>query len=228
MKNGWIKLHREIQNHWIYDDAEKFKAWIDILLEVNHSEVKTPIKNELFTCYRGESLKSLGTWAYIFGKNWNKSKVRRFFDLLQNDSMIVLKSERKTTRLKVCNYDLYQDKRNTGETQVKRKRNAGETQTTPNNNDKNVNNDKNEKKTTYAPEPENYIMPDNLLKWAKDNRIPEKALKIHTEMCLNHFQDGKTKRPDWSRSIMKWARRDLDQINHKFAFQDGNKLQVVL
>jgi hypothetical protein len=45
--------------------------------------------------------------------------------------MIVLKSEHKTTRLTVCNYDSYQDERNANETKKKRKRNANETQTTP-------------------------------------------------------------------------------------------------
>ena len=45
--------------------------------------------------------------------------------------MIVLKSETQTTRLTVCNYDTYQDMRNTNETQMKHKRNANETHLTP-------------------------------------------------------------------------------------------------
>ena len=94
---------------------------------------------------RGESVNSLDTWARKFGKNWTKSKVRRFFDLLEKDSMIVTKSETVTTRLSVCKYDSYQGKRNADETQVERKRNADETQVTPNNNDNNSNKDNNDK-----------------------------------------------------------------------------------
>lgn len=142
---GWIKLHRTINKHWIFKDADKLKAWITILLNVNHEENKVNLGNDMFICGRGESLKSLDTWSKLFGNNWNKSKVRRFFDLLKNDSMIVLKNEHKTTRLTVCNYDNYQDLRNTGETQVKRKRNAGETQVTSNKNDKKIKNDKEKK-----------------------------------------------------------------------------------
>ena len=37
---GWIKLHRNITSHWIFKDADKFKAWISILTTVNHSENK--------------------------------------------------------------------------------------------------------------------------------------------------------------------------------------------
>jgi len=135
---GWIKLHRTINKHWIFKDSEKLKAWITILLNVNHEKNKVNLGNLILTCNRGESLKSLDSWAKLFGKNWNKSKVRRFFKLLKNDLMIELKNEQKTTRLIVCKYDTYQETRNASETQTKRKRNASETQTTPNKNDNNV------------------------------------------------------------------------------------------
>ena len=140
MSKGWISIHREIQSHWLWKEKREFsklEAWLDILLTVNHSEQKILIKNTLFTVKRGESIKSLDTWANRW--NWNKSKVRRFLNVLQNDNMIVTKSELKTTRLTVCKYDSYQDVRNDNETIMKRKRNDNETQTTPNNND--INND---------------------------------------------------------------------------------------
>ena len=119
---GWIKIYRSIQKHWIFEDAEKFKAWNIILFTVNYEPKKVNIKNTLLQCDRGESLMSLESWAKAFGNGWNKSKVRRFFILLENDSMIITKSEHKTTRLTVCNYESYQDERNANETQVKRKR----------------------------------------------------------------------------------------------------------
>lgn len=141
--SGWIKLHRDILRHWIFDDPEKLKAWLTILLEVNHKPDKTNFGNELLKCGRGESLKSLDSWAILFGSKWNKSKVRRFFRLLEKDGMIIQKNERKTTRITVCNYDSYQHERNADETQMKRERNADETQTTPNKNVKKGKNDKN-------------------------------------------------------------------------------------
>jgi hypothetical protein len=127
MSEGWITLNREISKHWVFKDAEYFRAWVTILMEVNHSENKILIGKTLFTCSRGESLHSLESWGEIFG-NWGKSKTKRFFDLLKDESMIELKNERLTTRLTVCNYNRYQDFRNADETQVKRKRNADETQ----------------------------------------------------------------------------------------------------
>lgn len=125
---GWIKLHRSIQDHWLLKDTRtytKLEAWIDILLEANHSERKCLIKEQLITVGRGESINSLDTWAMRWG--WNKSKVRRFLKLLESDSMIELIANPKTTHLKICKYDTYQDVRNANETQVKRKRNESDT-----------------------------------------------------------------------------------------------------
>lgn len=140
--SGWIKLHRQLSNHWIWNNSEYLKWWLDILLEVNHTEQKTLIKGVLFDCKRGEKLYSLDTWA----KRWktNKSKVRRFLEMLQKENMIELKNETITTRLTVCKYDSYQDDRNGSETQTKRKRNGSETQTTPIQECNNENNEENE------------------------------------------------------------------------------------
>ena len=35
---GWISLHRKIRDHWVWKDPIKLKWWIDILMEVNHSD----------------------------------------------------------------------------------------------------------------------------------------------------------------------------------------------
>ncbi len=181
---GWIKLERKILTHWIFKDSEKLKAWMIILMSVNHTDKKVLIGNKLMLCNRGESLQSLDSWAKLFGSKWNKSKVRRFFKLLENDSMIVLKNETQTTRLTVCKYDDYQSNRNESETQMKRKRNANETQTTPN---KNV---KNEKKINNAREKEL----DDFMKMEKPKRVFDQIMfecpsfaKIEKPFLYEHF-----------------------------------------
>ena len=130
--SGWIKLHRSITDHWLYTEKRqfsKFEAWNDILLTVNFTSGKSIIKGKVILINRGESILSLESWGKRW--SWNKSAVKRFFDLLKKDEMIELKNETVTTRLIVCNYDSYQSKENADETQVKRRRNADETQTKP-------------------------------------------------------------------------------------------------
>lgn len=114
IKEGWISIHRAIQDNWIWKDANKLKWWLDILLTVNTSKAKVNIGNCVFDCNRGESLLSLQSWA----NRWSVSKdtARNFLKLLEKDKMIVLSTlhgvggvnSHKTTRLTVCKYDSYQ------------------------------------------------------------------------------------------------------------------------
>ena len=150
---GWIRLSRKIQEHWIWKDPVKLKWWIDILVTVNHSDTKVNIGMELYECKRGQSVMSLSNWA----KRWGASKdsTRNFLNLLQKDGMILHENLVKTTRITVCNYDSYQTDLHDKQTTSKRKPNASRTQaerdTDTNNNDKNDKNDDNEKPITDKP-----------------------------------------------------------------------------
>ena len=126
---GWIKLHRQIKNHWLWKSDNRFKWWIDILLTVNHSDSKVLIKGTLIECKRGQSIRSLESWA----REWNISKgaVRDFFKLLQSEEMLATESLTFTTRITVCKYEDYQTEVHAEKTQKKRKGNAEETQALP-------------------------------------------------------------------------------------------------
>lgn len=136
---GWIRLFRSIRSHWIWKDEKKLKWWLDILLEVNHSDKKVSIGYKTFDCKRGESLLSLLSW----GERWNVSKtvVNNFMNQLEKDRMIETVNETVTTRLIVCNYDSYQCKENAFKTDETTEKNATVPQQSTNNND---NNNKNE------------------------------------------------------------------------------------
>ncbi len=127
MGRGWISIHRGIEEHWIWQDPY-LRWWLSILLGVNHTAKKVLLGNRIIECGRGQSVCSLGTWA----KKWDVDvgKVRRFFDMLKKDGMIVTENVVKSTRITVCNYDRYQSARI---------RNEFETAT--NNNVNNVNNE---------------------------------------------------------------------------------------
>lgn len=183
ISTGWISLYRSIFKHWIAPTNREFtdfEAWIYIILEVNHSEQKVKLGKSLFTCKTGESLNSLDTWARLF--KWNKSKVRRFFKLLESDNMIKLKNVKKTTQLTVCNYEDYQAKRNDNESIMKRKRNDNETIATPNNNGNNENNDNKEIiEYIYSLYPSKCPFKNKSLgKCSKDKTKIKSLLKTHT------------------------------------------------
>lgn len=131
MNNGYVKINRSVLEHWIFKDAWKFRCWIDLISLANYSEQKTEISGVLMVCKRGELLRSLETLSGRWG--CDKSKARRFLQLLQSDGMVVLKNETRTTRITICKYDDYQSELVESETLTKTKRNANENQTNPNN-----------------------------------------------------------------------------------------------
>lgn len=123
---GWVKLYRKTKDHWLWGSERRLKWWLDILLTVNYNDSKVLIRGSLIDCKRGQSIRSLETWA----KDWGVSKktVKDFFLLLQKDNMIEYESVQISTRITVCNYDTYQDMVHVEETQSKRKVNAKGTQ----------------------------------------------------------------------------------------------------
>jgi hypothetical protein len=114
--NGWIRLHRSIMEHWIFQDAKKLKWWLTILMEVNHADRKILQGSQLIHCKRGESVKSVHTWAKQF--NCTPKTVRYFLSLLQKDGMVEILNDSRSTHLKVCNYDIYQSDGNIEDTQL--------------------------------------------------------------------------------------------------------------
>lgn len=120
---GYIKLFRKAQENFLYRENRphtRREAWEDILLMVNHTEVDVLVGGKRIICGRGQSIRSLDSWAKHF--NWSKSKVKRFFDLLKSETMIVTENVQKTTRLTVCNYDAYQGERNNDGTMMAQSR----------------------------------------------------------------------------------------------------------
>ena len=104
---GWIKIHREITEHWIFQDAEKFKWWIDLLIMASHEDNRVLVKDNLVSLKRGQLSISLSFLSTRWGRS--KEKVLNFLRLLESDRMIERYSDRKSTTITICNYDSYQD-----------------------------------------------------------------------------------------------------------------------
>jgi len=116
MNNGWIKLHRQLQDHWIWKKPEQLKAWIDILLMVTHTERTKFIKGQEVVLKQGEVDASFRYLAKRWG--WSIGKVQRFLILLKKCSMIEVKTGTGQNLISVCNYGIYQIEQSQNDTQV--------------------------------------------------------------------------------------------------------------
>lgn len=111
---GFIKLDRSIFNHWIFQDAEKFKAFVDLIQLARWKEEKLIIGNEIVVVPRGSYYTSELKLAEKWG--WSRHKTRDFLKLLESEQMITKKGTPKGTTLTIVNYSFYQDEGTTKNT----------------------------------------------------------------------------------------------------------------
>lgn len=128
MAEGWIKLHRAIQEHWLWDDEPftRGQAFIDLLLMVNHKDKKIMFNGELIEVKKGSKITSLRQLSDRW--KWSTNKVKKYLEQLQKDRMINYKSDNKKTLLTIENYGVYQGQGNTEETQKEHRSDTEENQ----------------------------------------------------------------------------------------------------
>jgi DNA replication protein DnaD len=109
LREGWISLYRNIQDHWLWQEKpyDKAHAWIDLLLSANHKDIKVLIGNELVVVKRGSfitsQLKLMNKWG------WGKAKLIKFLTLIDTDGMIEYNSTKHYTMVAINNYEMYQN-----------------------------------------------------------------------------------------------------------------------
>jgi biotin operon repressor len=110
--NGWISLQKQVRKNWVWDDPKYFRAWVDMLMMANYSDVKKPYKDSIVLIKRGEFPVSYRK----LGERWGMAKntVIRFINRLKADTMIDTHTNYGFTLVKIVNYDKYQSQADTG------------------------------------------------------------------------------------------------------------------
>ena len=105
---GFILLYRDIKDHWIWDEKpfDKKSAWIDLIMSANHNGNKVMMGMEVIDVKRGEFITSQEKLSNRWG--WSITKVRDFLALLDNEKMILKKTDSKKTTIEIVNYEVYQ------------------------------------------------------------------------------------------------------------------------
>jgi hypothetical protein len=204
-QQGFIKLHRKIQEHWIYQEKRKFskyEAWLDMLMMANHKDNKFALGSELVEVKKGSfitsELKLMDRW------DWGKEKLRTFLKILENDSMIVKKSDRKKTTITISNYCVYHGYESENRPQTDHEQTVSRPSADTN---KNVKNDKNEKKKKYAEfvslTLEEY---EKLLEQFKEEGTAERIERLN----LYKGSTGKKYKSDYL-TILNWEKKNSQQ-----------------
>lgn len=189
---GWIKLHRKIQDCFLWDDPFGRKdAWIDLLLLVNHKDKKVIFDGKVITVKAGQRITSLRKLSQRW--QWSKDRTKRFLDLLEKEGMITKECDSKKTIITIVNYGFYQGDDSDGQdtdkdsdkdtdrtlTRTQTGQSQGHSQAT----NKNEKNDKNEKKNTYGEYQHVRLTPEELQK------LNEAYGEEMTRQCITYLDE---------------------------------------
>ena len=216
MSKGFIYLHRQIQECWVWLNDDKFsqgQAWVDLLLSANHKDVKLPFNGEFVTVERGQLLTSIRKLADRW--KWHRNTVKRFLKLLEKDNMIELNVSTKCTIINIVNYDIYQhsDEESVPHTvppSVPPSVPQGVPSGVTNNNDNNENKYKRKDISKDISQRKNFIPPTvEEVKAYCD----ERNNGIDAECFVDFYQSknwmvGKNKMKDWKAAIRTWERNN--------------------
>lgn len=104
--NGWIKISRELPEHWIWRDADRLKWWLDLLLMAAWEDSKQLVGSRLIEIKRGQLVASISYLVKRWGINHNT--VISFLKTLKDEGMIVKTSIANVSIITICNYEKYQ------------------------------------------------------------------------------------------------------------------------
>lgn len=164
MSYGWVSIHRQIQEHWLWKDKpfSYGQAWVDLIMMANHNDNKFLLGRELVEVKAGSfitsELKLMERWG------WGKTRVRTFLELLQKDNMIVKKVNRKRTTICIVNYSVFQDTQTTNEPSANHSQTDCKPFANTNNNYNNVNNENNDNNIIISDSDESEPAPEPVKK----------------------------------------------------------------
>ena len=210
MGKGWICLHREILENWIFQDAASLKIWIAMLLRANHETKKTLFNGSLVTVDRGQ---------FVFGRKKfsgelgvTESVLRLTLTRLKNDQMVNQQIFNKYSIISITNYEKNQKGNPQTKQQTTSKTPADQQQTTTSKQVNKLTNKQNNLKNLLS---ENKFSDDDL-----------KLAKLIFDRIL--LVAPKTKSPDldtWADTIRLMREIDghsLEEIKQIFLFANNS------
>lgn len=216
-EKGWIKLHRKIQDCWIWSDKpfDKGRAWIDLLLLAMHRDKKLLINDELLTIERGSFMTSILKLSERWG--WSRNKTTRFLNELENEQMLHTKRTPKGTLLTIENYGIYQSGDTTDDTteSTTHETTHGATDETQKKNIKNVKNERNNNIGRFTPP-----SVEQVREYCKERNNKVDAQAFVDFYASKNWMIGKNKMKDWKASVRTWER---NQTRPEKTAERGNK-----
>ena len=205
MAEGWIKLHRQIQDSEIWaggnEPFDRRSAWIDLLMSANHEDKRVIFDYNPLIIKRGQYLTSVRELANRW--KWGKDRVLKFLKLLERLGMVTKDSNNKRTLLTIVKYGDFQDAQDTDKDTGKDT--GKDTEQTQNGRksatNKNVKNERNI--NIYNIIPPTVEMVREYCQERNNGIDPEAFVSFYES---KGWMIGKNKMKDWQSAVRTWER----------------------
>lgn len=214
MSNGYIKLHRKLQDNplWYSEKFTRGQAWVDLMLLANHTYGFFFIRGNKVEVQRGQVgwsvVKLAARWK------WSRSKVNNYLNQLEKEQQVELEKSKVYTLITIINYEEYQKKEQQTVQQKGNRKATEKQQKDTNNNDKNNKNDKKKDNRFKKPQIEMIEM------YFNERGITGLNGKKESEKFYDFYESknwfvGKNKMSDWKAAVRNWIRGMKDKKQTK-------------
>lgn len=227
MNQGWVKLHRKIQDNPLYfaEPFDKLHAWEDLFLNANHKPGSFYVRGVEIKLDRGQLGWSEVTMATRW--KWSRNKVRRFLHDLKMAQQIEQQAISKITSvITIINYDMYNSEHET----IQQKDNRRNTNKNDKN-DKEIKNSNRRKNTENLSTEEvaegvgsrEYLITfknQDFAKLLQECKITTDALQFKAKQLYDYYQDGKYKDgrkiKNYKQLLANVCRKEQEFLRNKF------------
>jgi DNA replication protein DnaD len=149
---GWIKLHRKIQESSMYRNlnSKQRDVMLQLLIMANHKQNEWEWNGEIHSVQPGQIITSIQNIKSLCASDVSVQSVRTALLKLEKWQFLTNQSTKDGRIITICNYCTYQNSENEANNQTNKEltkhQQSSNKELTTNKNDKNINNEKNEKK----------------------------------------------------------------------------------
>lgn len=111
--SGWIRIHREIVEHWIYKDAEYLKVWLEMLVRARYWDDPSMelVEDQLVKIERGDFIFGRPKWSKRLGISEQRLKTL-LQKMIKDDMIELVQKYNRFTVYKIKNYEKFNQQDN--------------------------------------------------------------------------------------------------------------------
>ena len=211
MAEGWIKIHRKLQDSKIWSTRRQpfdyRSAWIDLLMMANHRDSEIIVDYETITVKRGQLMTSVRQLSERW--QWSKERVCKYLRLIESEKMVTKSSTTRWTLLTIENYEVYQCDQDTGQDTERTQSGHGSAT------NKNIKNEKKDINNIYINNNRGFKPPsvEEVKSYCleRNNSVDPEAFVCFYES--KGWMIGKNKMKDWKAAVRTWekSRKSVSQ-----------------